>query len=225
MIEFEDVGFRYGDAAVLRETTLTFAAGSLNVLIGPSGAGKTTLLRLCYLDLAPTEGRIRIFGRAVAPRDRNAIAVFRRSVGVLPQDAGFLEHLSVIDNVALPLRASGVARAEREQDLRALLEWVGLRDLADAPPGALSRGERQRAVLARALILSPQVIVADEPAAGVDRESAERLLGLLVELNRMGKTVLVATHDRAVARSLAGRARARVLLLGGGRVEAKGAAA
>ena len=107
MIEFEDVSFSHAGTPVLRDTTLTLAPGSLTVLLGPSGAGKTTLLRLCYLDLAPTGGRLRFFGRPVAPRDRNAIAALRRTVGVLPQESRFLEHLSVADNVALPLGSAG----------------------------------------------------------------------------------------------------------------------
>jgi len=220
VIELEDVGFSYGRTPVLHRTTLTLAAGSLNVLVGASGAGKTTLLRLCYLDLVPTEGRIRLFGRPVPHRDRNAIAVLRRTIGVLPQDRRMLEHLPLIDNVALPLRVSGGGVEARADDLRALLEWVELSDRADALPAELCGGERSRAALARAVILSPEVILADEPAQGADRESAERLLGLLIELNRMGKTVLVATHDRALARSVAIRAPARLLMLEGGRIEA-----
>jgi cell division transport system ATP-binding protein len=224
VIEFEEVGVDCGRKTVLRDITLTLGPGSLTMLVGPSGAGKSTLLRLCYRDLEPTEGRIRFFGKPAAS-GRNAIAALRRAVGVLPQDCGFIEHLTAIENVALPLRANGVAPGEREPDLRALLEWVDLGDRTDARPSELSRSERQRLALARAVILSPEVLVADEPAAGVDRESAERLLGLLVELNRMGKTVLVASHDRALARSVASRARARVLLLEGGRLAATEAAA
>jgi cell division transport system ATP-binding protein len=222
VIEFEDVSFSHAGTPVLRETTLTLAPGSLTVLLGPSGAGKTTLLRLCYLDLAPTGGRLRFFGRPVAPRDRNAIAALRRSVGVLPQESRFLEHLSVADNVALPLRIGGLAAGDRADDLRALLEWVELADRAGARPAELSREERQRAALARAVIHSPEMILADEPGAG-DRDAAERLLALLVELNRMGKTVLVATADRALARSLG--LRARLLTLARGRIDELGVAA
>jgi cell division transport system ATP-binding protein len=220
VIEFEDVGFSYGRTPVLRETTLTIAPGSLNLLVGPSGAGKTTLIRLCWLDLAPTEGRVRLFGRSVGRGDRKAIAGLRRAVGILPQEDRFIEHLPVVDNVALPLRVGGVAPEARVDDLRALLEWVGLGHAAGALPAALTRGERRRAALARAVILSPELILADEPAAGLDREAAEALLALLAELNRMGKTVLAATHDLAHARMLAIRAPARVLMLAGGRIEA-----
>ena len=219
MIELDDVGFSFRRTPVLHGTTLTLEPGSLNVLVGASGAGKSTLLRLCYLDLAPTQGQVRLFGRPVARRNRDAIAALRQAIGVLPQDRRMLEHLPLIDNVALPLRVSGGAEG-RGDDLRALLEWVGLAGRADALPAELSGGERGRAVLARAVILSPEIILADEPAEGADREAAEGLAGLLIELNRMGKTVLVATHDRTLARSIAVRAPARLLTLADGRVEA-----
>jgi cell division transport system ATP-binding protein len=225
VIEFDDVDFSYGRTPVLRKTTLALEPGSFHFLIGPSGAGKTTLIRLCHLELAPTAGRIRFFGRTIGRRDRNAIAVLRRRVGVVPQQCHFLEHLRLIDNIALPLRVSGVPTVERTDDLRALLDWVDLGDRADALPAELSVGERLRAALARAVILSPELILADEPSGGVDREAARQLLGLLIELNRMGKTVLVATHDPDLPPAAWGRVPAQVLGLSGGRVELAEAAA
>jgi cell division transport system ATP-binding protein len=218
VIELDEVSVSFGRTPVLHATTLALEPGSLTLLVGASGAGKTTLLRLCYLDLAPAAGRVRLFGRPVAHRSRNAIAMLRRAVGVLPQDRRMLDHLSVSANVALPLRVSGGTPEARADDLRALLEWVGLADRADALPAELSGGERGRAALARAVILSPEIILADEPSEGADRESGEALAGLLVELNRMGKTVLVATRDRTLARSIAVRAPARLLTLADGRV-------
>jgi cell division transport system ATP-binding protein len=219
VIEFEEAGFSYGRTAVLSAVTLALAPGTFNVLLGPSGSGKTTLLRLAYMDLVPTSGQVRFFGRVIGRNDRNAIADLRRSIGVLQQHARLLEHLPLIDNVALPLRVSGVAQDLRAADLEALLEWVDLAGRAQAPPAALSAGERQRAALARAVILSPEVILADEPTGDVDWEEALRLLALLVELNRMGKTVLVATHDPNLARAVERQTRPRVLRLTGGRVE------
>jgi cell division transport system ATP-binding protein len=222
LIEFENAGFSFGATPVLRDTTLTLEPGSFNVLLGPSGAGKTTLVRLCYLDLVPTSGRIRFFGRAIRPRDRDGIGELRRALGVVPQDCPFLDHLPLIDNIALPLAVSGIDRRTRAADLEALLEWVDLADRVDALPPALSGGERQRAALARAVILSPEMILADEPTGNVDGETALRLLTLLVELNRLGKTVLIATHDPELVRAAEGLVEARVLHLTDGRVLAPG---
>lgn len=219
MIEFEQAGFSYGHGAVLREMSLTLDPGSFQFLIGPSGAGKTTLLRLCYMDLMPTEGAVRFFGQSIPRTDRNAIANLRRAVGVVHQDCRFLDHLSVGENIALPLRVSGIPLEERTGDLDALLEWVDLADRVTARPPELSGGERQRAALARAVILSPEVILADEPTGNVDWEMAQRLLALLIELNRMGKTVLIATHDLNLIRFARTRVPARVLRLDAGRIE------
>jgi cell division transport system ATP-binding protein len=225
LIDFEDASFSYEQRAVLEDVTLALEPGSFQILLGPSGAGKSTFVRLCYLDLVPTEGRVRFFGRAVRPGDRGTVADVRRRIGVVQQDGVFLDHLTLIDNIALPLRASGIAAEVRAADLEALLEWVELRDRALARPAALSAGERQRAALARAVILSPEVILADEPTGSVDREAALHLIGLFVELNRMGKTVLLATHDPNLVHTVEGRVPVRVLRLVGTRVEVLEAAA
>ena len=223
MIEFQDAGFSYGGAPVLRELNLSLEPGSFHFLTGRSGAGKTTLMRLAYLDLAPTAGRVRFFGRAIAASDRNAVADLRRAVGVVPQDCSFLDHLPLLENIALPLQVSGIDMHHRAGDLRALVEWVDLADRMAAHPPELSGGERQRAALARAVILSPEVILADEPTGSVDRETALRLVTLLIELNRMGKAVMVATHDPELVRAARTRVEARVLRLEHGRVRGAGA--
>lgn len=223
MIEFEQAGFSYGDHAVLRDMSLTLAPGSFQFLVGPSGAGKTTFLRLCYLDLAATEGEIRHFGRSIAPSERDAIADLRRRVGVVHQDCQFLDHLPIHENIALPLTVNGIDPRERADDLRALLQWVDLTARVDATPPLLSGGERQRAAVARAVILSPDVILADEPTGNLDWDMAQRVLTLLVELNRMGKTVLIATHDLNLIRAAKARVQARVLRLAQGRVQLAGA--
>jgi cell division transport system ATP-binding protein len=219
LIDFENAGFSYGGAPVIRDTTLTLGPDAFHFLVGSSDAGKSTFVRLCYLDLAPTSGRMRFFGRSIRRNDRNAIADLRRAVGVVPQDCGFLDHLPLIDNIALPLAVSGIERHERAADLDALLEWVDLKPRVGALPPELSEGERRRAALARAVILSPEVILADEPTGGVDRETALRLMALLVELSRLGKTVLVATHDPTLVRAVEGKVPLDVLRLAGGRVE------
>jgi cell division transport system ATP-binding protein len=223
VIEFESAGFGYGQTAILAETDLTIAPGSFHILLGPSGSGKTTFLRLCTMDLLPSTGRIRFFGKSIKPRKRDAVADLRRAIGVMHQDCRFLDHLPLIENIALPLQLSGLDTGERAGDLEALLDWVDLADRTAALPPTLSESERRRAALARAVILSPEVILADEPTAGTDRDMAERLLTLLVELNRMGKAVLIATHDSDLARAASARVEAEVLVLGDGRILPAGA--
>ncbi len=225
MIDFEDASFSHGQRTVLEGVTLALGPGSFQILLGPSGAGKTTFVRLCWLDLAPTAGQVRFFGRPVRPGDRDTVADVRRRIGVLKQDAVFLDHLPLIENIALPLRACGIARDVRAADLEALLDWVELGDRALARPASLTAGERQRAALARAVILSPEVILADEPTGSVDWETALGLVDLLVELNRMGKTVLLATHDPNLVEVVGGRVPLRVLRLAGHRIEVLEAAA
>ena len=166
---------------------------------------------------------MRYFGRTIAPEDRDGIADLRRSVGVVHQDGQFLDHLSLIDNIALPLLVNGIDTRERMEDLRALLEWVDLTERVDSLPAQLSGGERQRAAVARAVILSPEVILADEPTGNVDWDMAVRLLTLLIELNRMGKTVLIATHDLNLIRAAKAQVSTRVLRIQGGTVQLAGA--
>ncbi len=223
MIEFDAASFSYGPRAVLRDVTLTLAPGSFHFLVGPSGSGKTTFLRLCYLDLAPTSGAVRFYGRDIGARDRDAVADLRKTIGVVDQDCQFLDHLALVENIALPLHVSGLATAARAEDLQALLEWVDLTARTDARPRELSGGERQRAALARAVILSPEMILADEPTGNVDWDMALRILTLLVELNRMGKAVVVATHDLNLIRAAKARVATRVLRLAQGRVQLAGA--
>jgi cell division transport system ATP-binding protein len=221
VIEFEDAGFSYGRTPVLEALNLTLEPGSFTFLLGPSGAGKTTLLRLCTLELSPTVGQVTHFGRRLREGDRDAIAGLRRTIGVVHQDCDFLDHLSLAENVALPLRAGGAAPGDREEDIDALLQWVDLGGRAGVRPPELTSGERQRAALARAVILSPELILADEPTGSIDWEMALRLLTLLVELNQMGKAVLVATHDPNLIKATEERMAVRVLRLHRGRVETR----
>ena len=223
MIELDDITYGYDGTALLGGITLKLSPGSFHFLTGPSGAGKTTLLRLCYLDLMPSRGTITVFGAPADKLSRNDVAKLRRRVGVVHQDCGFIEHLSVRENVAMPLAAAGFDPAQSATEIDELLTWVGLKHRADALPAELSGGERQRAALARALILSPDVILADEPTGNVDWEMSLRLLTLLVELNRMGKAVLIATHDLNLIRAAKSQVQARVLRLRRGRLDVAGA--
>ena len=222
MIELQDVSYSYGGATLFTDVSLTLAPGSFHFLTGPSGAGKTTLLKLCYGALAPTMGTVTLFGADGRKVDRDGIASLRRRIGVVHQDCQFLDHLSLAENVSLPLTVSGRG-AEAETNLPDLLAWVGLSAQAGQLPPELSGGERQRGALARAVIMSPEVILADEPTGNVDWEMSQRLLTLLVELNRMGKAVLIATHDLNLIRAAKAQVNARVLRLQGGRLTAAGA--
>jgi cell division transport system ATP-binding protein len=223
VIELENVGYSYGGGELLSDISVKLAPGSFHFLTGPSGAGKTTLLKLCYGALLPTTGHVLLFGTDVRSLERDDIAMMRRKVGVVHQDVQFLDHLSVHDNVALPLTVSGRHAESAGSDLGELMAWVGLTKRADALPPELSGGERQRAALARAIIMSPDVVLADEPTGNVDWEMSQRLLTLLVELNRMGKTVLIATHDLSLIRAAKAQVQSRVLRISNRRVQLAGA--
>jgi len=221
VIRLENVSYGYGSDELLRGLSLHLRPGSFHFLTGPSGSGKTTFLRLCYLDLTPDTGRMTVFGKDVQSMDRDDIAHTRRRIGVVHQDCDFLDHLSIAENITLPLEVAG--RRPEGDDLRELLAWVGLSERASARPPELSGGERQRAALARAVIVAPEVIVADEPTGNVDWEMSQRLLTLLVELNRMGRTILVATHDLNLVRSAKSQVSARVLRIRNRHVQLAGA--
>lgn len=221
MIRLSAVGQTYGGRALLQGVDLHLASGAFHFLTGPSGAGKTTLLRLCYGEQRPSSGTVELFGEDLARMRRDALADARQRIGVIHQDCQFLDHLSVAQNVALPFTATG--RPVPQSDLRELLGWVGLSDHAEARPPTLSGGERQRAALARAVILQPAIVLADEPTGNLDWEMSTRILQLLVELNKMGTAMLIATHDLNLIRAAKGMVAARSLRIAGGKVQTAGA--
>jgi len=196
IVEFDRVGLRYGTGGeVLRDLDFRLNEGGFYFLTGPSGAGKTSLLKLLYLAQRPTRGRIRLFGEDLSDAPRDLLPEYRRRIGVVFQDFRLVRHLSAFDNVALPLRIAGHSERDVEGPVREMLAWVGLADRASARPPTLSGGEQQRVAIARAVIARPDLLVADEPTGNVDAAMAQRILHLLTALNRLGTTVVVATHD------------------------------
>jgi len=215
MVRFENVGMRYGAGPeVLRDVTFHLEPGSFTFLTGLSGAGKTTLLKLIGIGEPPSRGLITLFGRDLAITKRRDFPALRRRIGVVFQDFRLLDHLTAFDNVSLPLRIAGRRLQNYAQDVEELLSWVGLGDRLGARPPTLSGGEQQRVAIARAVVARPDLLIADEPTGNVDSDIGDRLIRLFAELNRLGTTVLIATHDR----SLLEKVRAREMRLVDGRL-------
>ena len=214
-VRLSGVGFGYAAThRALRDVSLTLPAGSFHFLTGASGAGKSTLLKLLTLAEQPLTGSLHLFGEDATTAPRRALPAFRRRMGVVFQDFRLLDHLSAFDNVALPLRLTGAKQADYAGDVEEMLDWVGLGDRMDDRPAALSGGEKQRLAIARAVVTKPDLILADEPTGSVDAAMAGRLLKLFQSLNRLGTTVLIASHDEALAK----RSGATILTLEGGRL-------
>jgi cell division transport system ATP-binding protein len=196
LIRFENVGLQY-DAGqeVLRDINFQLHPGSFHFLTGPSGAGKTTLLRMLFMSLRPSSGLVYLFGRNIAKNTAAQRADLRRRIGIVFQDFRLLDHLTTWENVALPLRVMGKKPVDYHDDVTELLRWVGLGDRMHVSPVVLSGGEKQRAAIARAVIGKPELLLADEPTGNVDPAMARRLLRLFTELNRLGTSIIIATHD------------------------------
>ncbi|RZJ06150.1 MAG: ATP-binding cassette domain-containing protein [Brevundimonas sp.] len=219
-VRLSGVGFGYANGpVVLRDVNLNLTAGSFHFLTGPSGAGKSTLLRLLTLAERPQRGRIDLFGQDAGHAPRSQLPAFRRRMGVVFQDFRLLDHLSAFDNVALPLRLAGGRAEAYAGDVREMLEWVGLGQKMEARPPTLSGGEKQRLAIARAVVTRPELIIADEPTGSVDARMGERLLKLFQSMNRLGTTVLIASHDQALAE----RSGAGIMVLDGGVLSGGGA--
>jgi cell division transport system ATP-binding protein len=196
-----NVALRYGRGQeVLREVNFHLRPGSFHFLTGPSGAGKTSLLRLLFLSLQPTRGHLHLFGQDVSQVAPARRAQLRRRIGIVFQDFRLLDHLTTWENVALPLSVVGKKVKDYKEDVTDLLQWVGLGERMYAFPSVLSGGEKQRAAIARAVIGKPELLLADEPTGNVDPQMARRLLRLFVELNRLGTSVVIATHDYQLMR-------------------------
>jgi cell division transport system ATP-binding protein len=203
VVRFDDVSMRYGRAPeTLRDLTFSLPQGSFHFVTGPSGAGKTSLLKLIYLAAQPSKGLLHLFGQNVAQAPADIRPFLRRRIGVVFQEFRLLDHMSAFDNAAIPLRIAGAKPDSYRQDVAELLGWVGLKDRMHALPPTLAGGEKQRLAIARAVVGRPDILLADEPTGNVDHAMGLRILRLFLELNRLGTTVLIATHDQdLVARS------------------------
>ncbi|MEE4210888.1 MAG: cell division ATP-binding protein FtsE [Parvularcula sp.] len=203
IVTLEDVHLTYdGAREVLRGTTFSLRPGDFRFLTGPSGAGKTTLLKLLYAAHLPSSGRVEVFGQDLLQMPPTELPQLRRRIGVVFQEFKLLDHLTAFENVALPMRVLGIPANTYRDDVVELLSWVGLAHRIDAPPTVLSGGEKQRVALARALVSKPDMILADEPTGNVDPVMGEKIMRLLLELNRLGTAVIVATHDLSLVRGL-----------------------
>ncbi|MBI1300348.1 MAG: ATP-binding cassette domain-containing protein [Alphaproteobacteria bacterium] len=200
MIIFEDVAFRYTDSeeAILHDVNFSLESGSYHFLSGPSGSGKTSLMKLMYLGALPTAGKITMFDRKIHTLGREELFKMRQRIGVVFQDFRLLNHLSAFDNVALPLRVARRPDDEIQKHVTELLDWVGLGDCKDKLPRMLSGGQQQRIAIARAVITQPKLLLADEPTGNLDDEIGYRLMGLFEQLNRMGTTIVIATHNASI---------------------------
>jgi cell division transport system ATP-binding protein len=196
VVRLDQIGLRYGEGPdVLKEVSLALDSGSFHFLIGPSGAGKTSLLRLLSLSHPPHKGQIALFGRKISQLGRDEVASVRRRIGVIFQDFRLLDHMSAFDNVALPLRINGADDEQISSFVSEMMNWLGLSDTIEAKPPMLSMGQRQLLSVARAVITRPALLLADEPTSNIDSARAGRLMHLFVQLNRLGTTVVIATHN------------------------------
>jgi cell division transport system ATP-binding protein len=215
LVSFSAVAKRYpGGQQALKDITFSLDTGELALLTGRSGAGKSTLLKLIPAIERPSAGSVVVNGQNVGALKRSAIPYLRRNIGLVFQDQKLLYDRSVYDNVMLPLAFSSHPPKEAARRARAALDKVGLLAREKANPIQLSGGEQQRLAIARAVVNRPALLVADEPTANLDAESAARILDIFVAFNQVGVTVLIATHDQ----TLVARYGRKVVRLEGGRI-------
>ena len=198
IISFANVAATYDTATeVLTDVSFNISNGAFYFLSGASGAGKTTLLRLIYQLHKPLRGQIKLFGKNTAELSRDDIATLRHKMAIVFQEYSLLSHMTVFDNVALPLRVRGISEQKVKKLVAKVLDWVALGKFADVKPMELSGGQQQRVSVARAIIIQPSILLADEPTGNLDDENASRLMELFIQMNKLfGTTIILATHNR-----------------------------
>ena len=195
IIELQNVSVGYDGNDVLQNVSLSLKQGDFTFVTGKSGAGKTTLLSMLYLVKKPSKGILNVFGNNINFSNRDNLALMRQKIGVVFQDFRLLDHLSVFDNIALPLRVRGMNEKEIHKRVVELLRWIEMHKSIYKACSTLSGGEKQRVAIARAVINRPDILFADEPTGSVDSEIADKLMRLFIELNKVGTTVVIATHN------------------------------
>jgi len=197
--QLKAVTFSYRNTPnVLENVSLTIPGGEFRYLVGPSGAGKSSLLRLLFMDTYPTDGSVLLFGSDVQKTKAKERATIRQKIGIVFQDFRLLNNLSLADNVALPRLISGENLQVAREEALELIRWVGLDHRINSAPQTLSGGERQRIAIARAVINRPKLLIGDEPTGSVDDAMGDRLLTLFEYLNRIGTTIILATHSKSL---------------------------
>lgn len=199
MIRCQHMGFHYRpEQPILSGVNLHLEPGSFTFITGPSGAGKTSFLGLLSLLQTPTEGTLELLGEDATLLPREALPEMRRKIGTVFQEFELLDHLTVAENVGLSLKMQGESNKMIIEKVDELLSWVGLEGLGNAKPPILSGGQKQRVAIARAVINQPKLIIADEPTGNLDPELSMRILYLFRALNKIGTTVVFATHDESL---------------------------
>ncbi len=215
MIEFQSVYKTYdGDSDALHDVNLHIDDGEFAFIVGASGAGKSTFLKLIMREQVPTSGEVIVNNYRLSRLRRRQVPHFRRTMGIVFQDFRLIDTMTVFDNVAFSMRVVGKTKREIRKQVPKVLDLLGLLDKADRYPPSLSGGEQQRVGLARALINKPSLIIADEPTGNVDPEMSFDIVNLLTEINRMGTTVLMVTHQHELVQHF----NHRVITLKDGRI-------
>ena len=222
VISMVDVGMTYPNGKVaLADVTVDIPTGDFVFLVGPSGAGKSTFIRLLIREQLPTHGQVRVAGRDLLRMRRSQVPGLRRRIGIVFQDFRLLPAKTVWENVAFALDVTGTPGGEIRRRVPQLLSLVGLQDHAHHLPTELSGGEQQRTAIARALVHDPAILIADEPTGNLDPVTSWEIIQLLIQINQLGTTVLMATHNQEIVNAM----RRRVLALDGGQLVRDEAAA
>lgn len=199
LIEAKQIGLRYdGGPEVISDVSLSLEDGDFYYLTGPSGSGKTSLMRMLYVGQLPSRGLLNIMQTDILNASREQRATIRRNIGVIFQNYRLLPHLSLFDNIALPLRLANMSESKIKPKVTEMANWIGLGDYLHSKPVFLSGGQQQRAAIARAIISKPKILLADEPTGNLDDPMGYRIMALFEELNKSGTAIILATHNEGM---------------------------